>query len=114
MHAVNEAAEDAFEILIEAGASVDDKMLQYALEIKSSEMVELILKTGARGDSVGHDTLKLLFRAARDQQKHGVEGRIILWIDAMVKCKLLCLYSPDDQLLRGFMDWLQVEVEKFR
>jgi ankyrin repeat protein len=114
MHAFNEAAEDAFEILIEAGASVDDKMLQYALEIKSSEMVELILKTGARGDSVGHDTLKLLFRAARDQQKHGVEGWIILWIDAMVKCKLLCLYSPDDQLLRGFMDWLQVEVEKFR
>jgi hypothetical protein len=125
MEAIDYGAHDAVEILIGAGASVGDEMLRNALQHSSSEMVEVLLKTGARGDSVGHDTLERLFDAARGQQKPGVWNPVNVrwvkirwtncdWFDAMGKCKLLCLYSLDDQLLRRYVDWLQVEVEKFR
>lgn len=74
MDAVDVEAMDALEILVEAGASVDIGMLQRALKYRSLKEVELLLDAGARGDSLEHDTLELLFGAARDQEKPGAKG----------------------------------------
>jgi ankyrin repeat protein len=113
--AVGGEAMDAFEVLIEAGASVDIGILQRALKYGSLEKVELLLNAGARGDSLEHDTLELLFGAARDQEKPGAKGsQHFTWADAMGKCKLLCWYFRDDRRLRRFMSALEFEVEKFR
>jgi ankyrin repeat protein len=112
MDAIDVEARDAFEILVEAGASVDDGMLRDALEHRSLELVELLLKAGVPGDPVEHDTLELLFGAARGQQEPG--AKCWEWPDAMGKCKSLCLYFPDDRRLRRFMDALEFEVENFR
>jgi hypothetical protein len=113
--AVIEDAMDAFEILVKAGASVDDEMLRMVLEYRSLEKLELFFKAGALADFVEDETLELLFGAARDQQGHGAEGWVnSTWADAVGKCKLLCLYFPDDRRLRRFMDALEFEVENFR
>jgi hypothetical protein len=113
--AVIEDAMDAFEILVKAGASVDDEMLRMVLEYRSLEKLELFFKAGALADFVEDETLELLFGAARDQQGHGAEGWVnSTWVDAVGKCKLLCLYFPDDRRLRRFMDALEFEVENFR
>jgi ankyrin repeat protein len=115
MEAIDFRADDTVQILVEAGASVDGNMLRHALQHSTPGMVEVLLKTGARGDSVGHDTLECLFGAARDQQKPGaVHWPIFRWVDAMGKCKLLCLYFPEDQRLRRFMNLLEFEDGKFR
>lgn len=91
---------DVFEILVEAGASVDDKMLRYALRYESPEGVELLLRARVQEDLIGVDFLELLFDAVRDQQLPGAEGgEVYPWIYAMAKCKLLCRYSPNDQRL---------------
>jgi ankyrin repeat protein len=112
MDALDVEARDAFEILVEAGASVDDGMLRDALEHNGLDWVELVLKAGARVGSVGHDTLKLLFGTARDQEKPGAKGSWhFKWADAMGKCKLLCLYFPHDQRLREHVALLESEGE---
>ena len=71
------------------------------------DWVESLLKVGARGDLIGTVILRFLFDAAHDQQVFGAKGMRDKWGDAMAKCKLLCLYFPDDQRLRDFMDVLQ-------
>jgi ankyrin repeat protein len=115
MDAIDEGSRSTFGILVEAGASVDDEMLRMVLEYMSLELVESLLKAGVPEDSVGHDTLELLFGAARDQQEPGAEGWVnSTWVDAVGKCKLLYLWFPDDQRLRRFMDALEFEVENFR
>jgi ankyrin repeat protein len=95
--------ENAMGILIEAGATVDDDILEYALKHKHSRSVELLLKAGARLHLVEHLTLECLFHAARDQQLtrgwcRGLGGRE--WDDAEAKYELLRLHFPDDARLR--------------
>jgi ankyrin repeat protein len=115
MDAIDGGFRGTFEILVEAGASVDDGMLRNVLESGSLEQLELFFKAGAPGDFVEDETLELLFGAARDQQGHGAEGWVSSkWADVMGKYKLLCLCFPDDRRLRRFMDALEFEVENFR
>jgi hypothetical protein len=96
-----EYGDESIGILIEAGANVDDKpYLKSAIRYGSLETLELLLKAGARVVvPFGDDTLKHLFKEARERQLSGRES--IGWFDdAMAKCELLCLYFPDDERLR--------------
>jgi ankyrin repeat protein len=104
----HDISENVMRILIEAGATVADDMLEYALRYERSEIVELLLKAGARVHRVKHLTLYRLYVAACDQQQTGV-GYGNEWFDAMAKHKLLRLYFPDDERLRDLHSETDVE-----
>lgn len=69
--AVHGGAEGAFQILIEAGAKLDDKtFFDEALRYKSLKIVERFLKAGARVDLVGYETLEFLFDGMNGHQPY--------------------------------------------
>jgi hypothetical protein len=80
-------------ILVEAGASVDDKrMLKEALRYGSSDVAEFLLKAGAPLHLVANNTIKSIFDAASRDRQYGVDS------GALVKCELLRKYLPDERI----------------
>jgi hypothetical protein len=110
MHAIQAQLENVVEILVEAGATVNDGVLGSALRWTTLKRVESLLKAGARVDRIGDVALNCLFDAARDQRLSGrKDAEDESFNDAVAKYELLCLYSPDDGRLRDLHSGTGVE-----
>lgn len=108
--AVHEGFENVTRILVEAGATVNDEVLEEALRWTSLEVVELFLKAGARVDRIPDVVLKRLFEAAQDQRLSGrTDADDGLFDHAVAKYELLCLHFPEDERLRDLHSGTGIE-----